>query len=235
MIYVFGKTVMAYDPDYDKQVTDFMIWNTQGHQWHRFQIQIDQSGFDPGSYCTRVIVSSCGKSFIFFELVLRKVRFTRMDLSGQVEGSGSMNLPNMGGYTMRSRNETPGCTSRHVTLWSYAKGWEVRDSQLNKSHALEVMRVVYDTYISRIEVQIHVVKHSIDTYFNAADFVWWNDVAYFWNESDEIQELHVLDLKASICKRAEMSVPVALDQLENRCMEEDLGPSPILYLGNQNL
>lgn len=235
MTSILGKTVVANNHDHDKPIMYFMTWNIQGHQWHHFQIQVNQSGFDPSSYCTSVIITPGGTSFVFFETVSRKVRFTRMDLNGQVKASGSIDHPDFEDYSMHSRYSTVVCTVSCVTLWSYAKGWEVRDTQLTKTHALEIMRVVYDTKTDRLEIHTHVVKHSIQTDFNAEDIVWWNDVAFFWNQADETQELHVLDLKASICKRAEMSVPEALDQLENRSMEEDSGFFPLLFLGKENL
>lgn len=92
-----------------------------------------------------------------------------MDLNAQVEASGSIHHPEIEGYSMHSKNRTAVCTASCVTLWSYAKGWEMRDTQLTESHALGILRVVYDTKTGRLEVQRHVLKH----------FVRWDDVAFF--------------------------------------------------------
>ena len=67
------------------------------------------------------------------------------------------------------------------------------------------MRVVYDTKADRLELQKYAVEHSIQTEFDAGDFFWWKDVAYFANCADGREDIEVLDLEASVCKKAEMS------------------------------
>lgn len=235
MMSVSGKTVVTCCCDYNKEMMNFTTWNIQGHQWHQFRMQLDEPGFDPRYYDYFVLITPGGASFVFFEAVSTKTQFTRMDLNGQVEASGFIHHPEIEGYSMHSKYGTAVCTASCVTIWSYARSWEVLDAQLTRSHALEVMRVVYDTKTDRLEVQRNVVKHSVETDFNAKDLVWWNDVAYFWKYAGETEELHVLDLKASICKRAEMCVPETLVRHNYRFFEESFGLFPILLFGKESL
>ena len=187
----------------------FTTWDINARQSHLFQMQINQ-GISPEKYSYFVMITSGGDSIIFFERIFDKsnsvrfthVRFTRMNLNGQIESSGCIEHPDLCEYSSHSENAVPVCTTGCITLWSYAGR---REAHLTKANAWEIIRVVYDTKSDQLELERHAVKHSIGTELHAGDFLWWKDVAYFGNYTRGPEELELLDLKASVCKRADMS------------------------------
>ena len=189
------------------EMTDITTWNIKGHQSHQFRLESNQGAF-PEMYTYYAVITLNEKSVIFFERVYdasHYVRFTRMNLRGQIQSSGYMEHPNIQGYSMRSENATPVSRTGCVTLWSYAGSRQMLDAQQTKANAWEIIRVVYDTNTDRLELQRHTVEHSIRTRLEEGDFLWWKDVAYLGNPAGGPLELEVLNLEASVCKKADMS------------------------------
>ena len=217
----------------------FTTWDTNARQSHLFQKQINQ-GICPEKYSYFVMITSGGDSIIFFERIFDEskyvrfthVRFTRMNLNGQTESSGFIEHPDLCEYSTHSENAVPVCTTGCITLWSYAGR---REAHLTKANAWEIMRVVYDTKSDQLELERHAVKHSIGTELRAGDFLWWKDVAYFGNYAEGPEELELLDLKASVCKRADMSPlqygPEWYADYSTRCGSKDF---PVCLLGNES-
>ena len=207
IIFVSGGTVVALYHGSDETTMNFTTWDTKDRQLYKFRLQITQ-GISTEMYNYFVIVTSGGRSVVFFERVFDKtnyVRFTRTNLEGRIESSGCIEHPDIGSYSMHSDNEMPVCTTDCVTLWSYAGSRAVLNTQLEKTNTWEIMRITYDTKTDRLELHRHAVEHSIHRKFSAGDFLWWKDVAFFGNLSVGPGELEVLDVKAAICKKAEMS------------------------------
>ena len=215
----------------------FTTWDTEARQLHLFQKQISQ-GISPEKYSYFVTITSGGDSIIFFERIFdesksvrfTQVRFTRTDLKGQIESSGCIEHPDIREYSMHSENAVPVCTTGCITLWSYAGRREVH---LTKANAWEIMRVVYDTKSDQLELERHAVKHFIGTELRAGDFLWWKDVAYFGNYARGPEELELLDLKASVCKRADMSPPGCPKWYADFCMRWG-SDFPVCLLGNES-
>ena len=219
-------------------VMSFTIWDIKARQSHFIQRQINQ-GISPEMYSYFVSINAGGGSIIFFERIFdesksvrfTRVRFTRMDLNGHVESSGCIEHPDPWEYSTHSEHAVPVCTTGCITLWSYAGR---REAHLTKAGAWEIMRVVYDTKSDQLELERHAVKHFIGTELCAGDFLWWRDVAYFGNYDRGPEELELLDLKASVCKRADMS---PLEGLEwYRDFPEQWGSKdfPVCLLGNES-
>lgn len=216
---VSGSTVVIlHDGSWDTETVT--TWDIECRQSYQFRIEINQ-GILPDLYDNFAIVNPDEKSFVFFERIFDEsdcVRFTRMNLKGQIESSGCMEHPNIEGYSMHFETTAPVCTTGCVTLWSYAARREELDAQQAKPNTWEVLRVCYNTKTDRLELQEYTVEHSIRTSLSRGDFLWWNDVAYLGNYENRAGELEVLDLKASVFKRAEMS---ASENLESRMDAED--------------
>ena len=217
---------------------EFTTWDIKARQSHIFRRQINQ-GISPEKYTYFVSVNSRGDSIIFFERIFDTskffrytlVRFTRMNLHGQVESSGYIEHPGMWNYSDHCEHAVPVCTTGRITLWCYVGR---REAHLTEANAWEVMRVVYDTSSDRLELERHAVKHFIGTELRAGDFFWWKDVAYFGSYAGGPEELGLLDLKASVCKKADMS-PLEgpewyLDSSE-RCGSRE---RPVYLLGNES-
>ena len=108
-------------------IMEFTTWDIKARQSHLFRRQINQ-GISPEMYSYFVIIDSQGDSIIFFERIFDAskcvrfiiVRFTRMNLNGQVESSGCIEHPDMWSYSKHSENAVPVCTMGRITLWSYA-------------------------------------------------------------------------------------------------------------------
>lgn len=221
IMFVSGGTVVALYHGSDETMS-FTTWDTKDRQLYKFRMQITQ-GKSIGMYNYFVIVTSGGKSVVFFERVFDKtnyVRFTRTNLEGRIESSGCIEHPDIGSYSMHSENAMPVCTTGCVTLWSYSGSRAVLNTQLQNTNTWEIMRIIYDTNADRLEVHRHAVEHSIPRNLCAGDFLWWKDVAFFGTLSVGPGELAVLDLKAAICKKADMS-DSALIQGSLRYWEND--------------
>ena len=222
--FVSGKTVAALHHVSD-DIMNFTTWDIKAHQSHHFRIEINQ-GILTEKYNYFVIITSGGQSIVFFERVFDKsnyVRFTRTNLKGEIESSGRMDHPDIQGYSMHSENAIPLCTADRVTLWSYAGRRGKLDAQRNKAKPWEIIRVVYDTKADRLELQRYTLEQSIQTRFRAEDFLWWKDVAYLGNYGrNGLPELEVLDLRTSVCKKAEMSASTLVPEyLESPLDDED--------------
>ena len=202
-----GVVVAAHEAS--DTIMTFTTWNIKTSQLYLFQKQIHQ-GISPEKYSYFVSITSGGDSIIFFERIFDQsknvrfthVRFTRMSLNGQIESSGCIEHPDIEEYSTHSEHAVPECTTGCVTLWSYAGR---REAHLNRANTWEIMRVVYNRKSDQLELERHAVKHFVGTELRAGDFFWWNDVAYFGSYPGGPEELELLDLKASVCKRAEMS------------------------------
>ena len=221
--FVSGKTVAALYHVSD-DIMMFTTWDIKAQQSHHFEIQINQ-GILTERYNYFVIITSSGQSIVFFERIFDKtnyVRFTRTNLKGEIESSGCMDHPEIQGYSMHSENAIPLCTLGRVTLWSYAGRRGKLDAQRNKAKPWEIIRVVYDTKADQLELQRHTVEQSIQTRFRAEDFLWCKDVAYFGNYGrNGIPELEVLDLKTSVCKKAEMSASTLVPEILESPLEDE--------------
>ena len=216
----------------------FTIWDIKARQSHNFQLQINQ-GVSPEMYSYFVSITSGGNSVIFFERIFEKsnfvrftrVRFTRMDLNGQVESSGCIERSDIAEYSTHSEHAVPVCTTGCITLWSYAGR---RDTHLAEANAWEIMRVVYDTKSDQLLLEKHAVKHFMWTELCAGDFLWWRDVAYFGNYDGGPEELELLDLKASVCKRADMSPLEGPEWYRDISEKWGTKDFPICLLGNES-
>ena len=187
----------------------FKTWDIKARQSHLFQRQINQ-GISPELYSYFVSINPGGDPIIFFErsfgesesVAFTVVRFTRMNINGQIKSSGCIEHPAFWKYSRHSETAVPVCTTGCITLWSYAG---CRKAHLTKDSTWEILRVVYDTKSDQLELERHAVKQFIGTELSGGDFLWWKDVAYFVNKGRGPEELEVLDLKTSVCKRADMS------------------------------
>ena len=239
---VSGNTVAALH-NVGNHIMNFTTWDIKGHQSHKFQIKINQ-GIVIKDYNYLVIFTRGGQSVVFFECVFEKsnyVRFTRMNLRGEIESSGCMVHPDIQDCSTPSENAIPVCTASRVTLWTYAGRRGKLNTQRNKAKPWEIIRVIYDTVADRLELQRYTVKQSILTRFRAGDFLWWKDVAYFGSYGGSGRpELEVLDLKTSVYKEAEMgALTLILKDLQSLLEdEEDEGRPPFskqsLLLGNES-
>ena len=138
-----------------------------------FRIEIDK-GAGLSTHHHEVMFTPGGRSIAFFERVFdtsNRVRFTRMNLKGQIESSGCMEHPDIENYTKHSEAELPVNTTGCVNLWSYAGIRHELDSQRAKPNTWEVLRLCYDTNADRLEVQKHTVEHSILTRLTDRDFL----------------------------------------------------------------
>ena len=94
--------------------------------------------------------------------------------------------------------------------------------QQAKPNAWEIIRICYNTKTDELELQRHTVEHSIPTKQTKRGFLWWKDVAYLGDFANGPGEFKVLDLKASVCKKAEMSASTLVpDTLKARTANED--------------
>ena len=217
----------------------FTTWDIKARQLHLFEKQINQ-GFIHEKYSYFVMITSGGDSIIFFERIFdgstfsrfTRVRFTRMNLNGEIESSGSLKHPDMAEYSTHSENAIPVRTTGCITLWSYAGR---RKTYLTEDRPWEIMRVVYDTESDQLEFERCAVKHFIGTELSARDFLWWKDVAYFGNYDEGPEELEVLDLKTSVNKRADMSPLESPEgsEWDTNYLFMQLGPK-VCLLGNES-
>lgn len=220
--------------DSSEETVNFTTWDIENRQSHHFRIKINRGAF-PDTYDYFAIISPGEKSVVLFERLLCQTnyaRFTRTDLKGRIESSRRMEHPDIDDYSRHSEYAAPVCTAGCVTLWSYAASREMRQTT---DSTWEVMRVVYDTRADRLELQRHAVEHWIPTRLSKTDFFWWKDVAYIGNYANRHEDLEVLDLKASVCKTAEMSASVLVPKpLESQGFDMDYGWRSGFFLGNES-
>ena len=206
-LHVSGDTFasVCYDDAYK---LDVATWDIKGRQSHQFRIRPWQ-GSASKSWNHHIIDTSGEKSIIFFEYSVDKptshIYFVRTNLKGKSQSRGSMELPDDATFYVASAEPGPLCTANRVTLFTFAGDSETSDKKQAEDKTWDIMRVLYDTEADRLELQIHTVKQSIQTDFSLRDVIWWNHVAYLWNGANELVELEILDLGASVCKKAEMS------------------------------
>ena len=208
-IIVVSDAVVVAAHQASDTIMSFTTWDIKARQSHLFQRQINQ-GISPDLYSYFVSINPGGDSIIFFERIFHEsesvgftlVRFTRMNLNGQIKSSGCIEHPDIREYSKHSETAVPVCTTGLITLCSYAG---CREAHSTKNNTWEILRVVFDTKSDQLELERHAVKQSIRTKLSGVDFLWWKDVAYFENKHRGPEELEVLDLKASVCKRADMS------------------------------
>lgn len=237
-VFLSGRTFAAlYRAEKGMQ---FTTWNFEGQQSHQFRLKTIEEKF-PNTHNVFLIISPGGRSIVFFERVIYErgcdksnhARFTRMSLKGQIESSGHMEHPDIEGYSLHSEETNPVSTVGRVTLWSYVRSSGGSEAQNTNLDVCDLMRVVYDTNTDRMELQRHSVKHAIPTQFSARDFLWWKDVAYFWNCANGLGQLEVLDLKTSICKKAEMSASNLVPESSESPMN-DIEARDFFLLGNES-
>lgn len=217
---VSGSTV-AILHDSNEEMMRIATWDVKGRQLHHFRIVINQ-GASSEMYSYFVMVTSDEKSIIFFERVFDEstyVRFTKMNLKGQIESSGRMEHPNIGNYIIQPESRTAAYTTGCVTIWSFAGRRQELDSHQANPTPWEVLRVCYDTNTDRLELQRHTLDCSTRARLSTRDLLWWNDVAYFGSYAHRAGELEVLDLKASVCKKAEMSASILVPGITEPSMD----------------
>ena len=114
---VSGSTIVLLDASSEEAI-DVTTWDIKCRQLRQFQIKTNR-GADRDMYSYFAIVTHDERSLVLFERVFDKsnrVRFIRMDLKGQVESSGSIEHPDIEGYSMHSERTTPVYTNGMVTL-----------------------------------------------------------------------------------------------------------------------
>lgn len=234
---VISRMTVAILHDSSEELVNVTTWDIGRRRSHRFQIKINRGAF-PDLYDYFAIVPPGEKSVVFFERIFdhpNYVRFTRTDLKGRVNSSECMEHPNIDDYSRHSEHALPACATGCVTLWSYAANRDMLNSWQTKASTWEVIRVVYHTKADRLELQRHKVKHSTLTRPNKTDFFWWKDVAYIGNYIGGREELGVLDLKAGVCKKAEMSASALVPKsLERHVVDVDYGWRRGFFLGNES-
>ena len=234
---VISKMTVAILHDSSEKMVNVTTWIIRRRRSHCFQIGINRGALlDLYDYFAIIIPGE--KSIVFFERIFdhaNYVRFTRTDLKGQVKSSGCMEHPNIDDYSRHSEYAIPARGTSCVTLWSYAADRAMLDSWHIKASTWEVIRVVYDTRTDRLELRRHTVKLSVLTRLSKTDFFWWKDVAYMNNYISGLEEIEVLDLKASVCKKAEMSASTFVPKsLENHVVDVDYGWRRGFFLGNES-
>ena len=234
---VVSSTTVAILHDSSEEMVNVTTWDIGRRRLHRFQIEINRGAF-PDLYDYFAIITPGERFIIFFERIFdhsNYVRFTRTDLKGQVKSSGCMEHPNIDDYSRHSEYAIPACATGSVTLWSYATKRHTLHPQRTKDSTWKIIRVVYDTTADRLELQRHTVKPSVLTRLSKTDFFWWKDVAYIGNYIGGLEEIEVLDLKASVCKKAEMSASTFVPKsLERHVVDVDYGWRRGFFLGNES-
>lgn len=233
---ISGMTV-AILHDSSEEMVNVTTWDVRRRRSHCFQIGINRAAF-PDLYDHFAIIPPGEKYILFFERIFdhsNYVRFTRTDLKGQVKSSGCMEHPNIDDYSRHSEYAIPACATGCITLWSYATDRHMLFPQRTKDNTWKIIRVVYDTRTNRLELRRHTVGHSVLTRLSKMDFFWWKDVAYMGNYINGREEIEVLDLKASVCKKAEMSASTLVPKtLERRVVDVDYGWRRGFFLGNES-
>lgn len=238
---VTSRMTVAILHDSSKEMVNVTTWDIRRRRLHHFRIEINPGAF-PDLYDYFAIIAPGEKSIVFFERVFdhsNYARFTRTDLKGQLESSGCIEHPDIDGYRKHSEYTAPACMIGCVTLWSYAADRQVLNAQQINTKtweiSWEIIRVVYDTGADRLELQRHTVEDKVRTRISKTDFFWWKDVAYIENSVNGHEELEVLDLKASVCKEAEMSVSTLVPKtLERHVFDVDYGWYRGFFLGNES-
>ena len=228
-LFLSGKLVAAYCYDGDETI-HFTTWDIKGRQSYQFLLETIPNGHH------LVLIPSDGKSIVFFQFHSpeQSVHFRRMNLKGRIESSGYIELPDLKSYSMHHSISVYSCTTVCNTLWSFARRKRVLFPQQSKGCTLEIVQLVYDTKTDRLELQMNTVEDSIQTRVSASDIFGWRDVVYFHNPLSGLGELEIIDLKASVCKKAEMSVSTEVSEtpLDNERCGSDCNPS--LLLGNES-
>ena len=120
-----------------EEMMDVIAWDINVCQSHCFRIEINQ-GAILGTYSYFVIVTSGEQSIVFFERSFDfesgYVRYTRINLKGQIESSGRMEHPEVEGYSIHSEDIKPVSTAGHVTLWSYSRSLPLLDARETKNN-----------------------------------------------------------------------------------------------------
>ena len=238
---VISRMTVAILHDSSKEMVNVTTWDIRRRRLHHFRIEINPGAF-PDLYDYFAIIAPGEKSIVFFERVFdhsNYARFTRTDLKGQLESSGCIEHPDIDGYRKHSEYTAPACMIGCVTLWSYAADRQVLNAQqiYTKTWEIswEIIRVVYDTRADRLELQRHIVEDKVRTRISKTDFFWWKDVAYIENTVNGHEELEVLDLKASVCKKAEMSASTLFPKtLERHVFDVGYGWHRGFFLGNES-
>ncbi len=223
----------------DANTLDVTTWDIKGRQSHQFRINPwrDTASFDWNHH---IIENSGERSLIFFEYSVDDPRshiyFVRTNLKGQSQSRGSIELPDDAAFSLTSSEPGPIYTANRVTLFTFKGDRGTPDKTQTEDNTWDIMRVIYDTKADRLELQIHTVKQSIQTKFAARDLIWWNDVAYLWNGANELVELEVLDLGASVCKKAEMSSSTVVPKIQENdsIHEHHKNMMGSFLLGNQS-
>lgn len=103
--------------DSTKDLMNVTTWDIKGQQSHHFPIEINR-GFSHDMNNYFVIITSGEQSIVFFERILNKSSWVRMNLQRQIEYSRCIEHANIKGYSMHSENTMPAYTTGPVTLWS---------------------------------------------------------------------------------------------------------------------
>ncbi len=239
-LHISGHTFASvYYPDVndDANPLDVTTWDIKGRQSHQFRIN-PWRGTDSVDWNHHIIDNSGERSLIFFEYEVddpeRHIYFVRTNLKGQSQSRGSIELPDDVAFSLASSAPGPIYTANRVTLFTFRGDRGTPYKEQTEDNIWDIMRVIYDTKADRLELQIHTVKQSIQTKLCARDFIWWNDVAYLWNGANELVELELLDLGASVCKKAEMSSSTVVPKIEESDIHGHHADVGSFLLGNES-
>lgn len=239
---VSGSTVVIIH-DLNKEVMNVMTWDIEGRQSYRFRIGINL-GTSLNKRNFEMSFTSGNKSIVFFERVLDKskhFRFTRTNLKGHFESSGCIEDPHIEGYSDHPGNISPVCRTGCVPIWSYFSNRRMLDEQQAKPYTIKIIRVVYDTEADRLEIRRDELDYSMKGLFGLEDLFWWRDVVYLGYYDSAPGELEVLDLKASVCKRANMGDSALIRKTLDGRGDKDFKGGPgsshepeCLFIGNES-
>lgn len=246
--FVMGNTIAVSSRTYDGYT--MMVWDIDRLAFHIFKVKVRELPISGETARQFFLLCHGGKSIVFFERYTGDpghAYFTRYNLIGEVQSQGSVEHPNVRGYTRHSEHTYLIPMNKRIPLWSYVQSDKNSPSEdRSLSFSWKILRFCYNSELDRLEVNHYVVDEVPEKSRVFADLFWWKDVAYLSKYNDDFGNVRTLDLDEGTYTAAPMSMPhIIHDWLEERSIhptrvidsddsddDQDQG-EPCLFLGDE--
>lgn len=154
-------------------------WALQGRTTFHFPVCLNRSleqALD--EYDLKIMLDTSGTRVIVFERVIeaRVVHSTHFDLDGKLQAEGTLELPDMEGYTKHSEEGTPTHVNQWATVWSYSK---TREGSSDCSTSIAAMlRVQYHPARGFWRLKRDSYKFYTEHAWPMSNVFFWDDVGY---------------------------------------------------------
>ena len=211
----------SINPMVGEQGFKVLTWTLKDQKLCRFFVATPEK-----SYTWSIMLDSNGETLLFFFISLSRrgasmqFHYTRTNLDGDVLAQGVTETPRLERDRQFFNSAVPKEVNGRAVIWAYAMSPQgVHDFS-------GLILIYYNFQEHRLEYRAHTINGLNQNSNTRSQLFCWKDTAYYLEDEDERCRFKVIDLRASTCREAMMTIPISTSNLRLR---EDGRHEPLLF------